>query len=110
MLVLTIVTIIFVSQPQRPRHERTVANSTSFMGGDLCHHGSQLRPSPDLHIPSHVQIHDGPVRRHGGGGGCLGAAFEQLNIKRGRRRDQPFFDPVLAVNVSEAIGKPCWSC
>ena len=43
------------------------------------------------------------MRPRGGGGGCLGAAFEQLNIKRGRRKDQPFFDPVLAEDVPSAM-------
>ncbi len=88
---------------------RTTTNPDTFifMGGDLCHHSAQLRPSPDLRIPSRVHLHldehepFAKLRSHRAT--CPGASFEQLNIKRGRKRNEPFFDPVLVVDLPLAM-------
>lgn len=58
-----------------------------MMGGDLTHHGGELRPSRYLALPAEVD-------------GVPGAAFRALNEGRGRRADQSFMDPVLCVDES----------
>ncbi|KAI0975574.1 beta-lactamase-like protein [Xylaria arbuscula] len=81
---------------------RTTSNPDTFifMGGDICHHAGEIRPSPRLPIPVNVQF-PLPDRRIPF---CPGAEhFHALNHKRGRRADEPFFDPVLAVDVPQAI-------
>ncbi|EXJ90870.1 hypothetical protein A1O1_03975 [Capronia coronata CBS 617.96] len=69
-----------------------------FMGGDLCHHGGEIRPSPHLPIPAEVRLSVfDPFRSHDG------ALFRELNVKRGRKPDEPFFDPVLTVDFPRAV-------
>lgn len=64
-----------------------------FMGGDLTHHGGELRPSQYLpladKLPSEL-------------GGKSGSDFQQLNVKRGRRPDQTFVDPKLFVDEKQS--------
>lgn len=61
-----------------------------MMGGDLCHHGGEIRPSPWLPLPERVE-------------GASGAAFRDLNVQRGRVPDGPLVDP--AMNVDEALAR-----
>ncbi|KAK4447320.1 beta-lactamase-like protein [Podospora aff. communis PSN243] len=89
---------------------RTTTNPDTFifMGGDLCHHSAILRPSPERPIPKdlHIHLHDIPAS-HSRVYQCPGAVtkeeFEHLNIKRSRRADEPFFDPVLVENFTQAV-------
>lgn len=84
---------------------RTTTNPDTFifMGADLCHHGAEIRPSSHLPIPAQVRLPCiGSVRSHPSV--CHdGALFNDLNVKRGRRTDEPFFDPALYVDLAEAV-------
>ena len=82
------------------------------MGGDLCHHHGQLRPSPEQPIPANIQhllsSHPKTHTHSSAKFQCPGSliskpALEHLNVKRDRRPDQPFFDPVLGENIPLAI-------
>ncbi|KAK0648678.1 beta-lactamase-like protein [Cercophora newfieldiana] len=90
---------------------RTSANPDTFifMGGDLCHYSGHIRPSPYKPIPPNIKVplpgsdshsHSHP---HGPAIPCPGAVtakeFEYLNIKRNRKPDAPFFDPVLGEDL-----------
>ncbi|KAF3761923.1 hypothetical protein M406DRAFT_342602 [Cryphonectria parasitica EP155] len=55
-----------------------------MMGGDLCHHGGEIRPSPYLPLPDQLPSSVG---------GGSAAAFRQLNTKRGKSADEPFLEP-----------------
>ena len=84
---------------------RTTTNPDTFvfMGGDLCHHGGEIRPSPHLPIPVNVHYPAYELLR-GAAFPCPGAMeFRELNVKRGRKADETFFDPVLVVDMAEAI-------
>ncbi|KAI0148858.1 beta-lactamase-like protein [Xylariaceae sp. FL1272] len=74
-----------------------------FMGADICHHGGEIRPSPGLPIPENVQfpLSDALRARISV---CPGAAqFRNLNIKRGRQANEPFFDPLYVDDVARSI-------
>jgi hypothetical protein len=62
---------------------RTTTNPDTFifMGGDLSHHGGQLRPSKHLHIPAQLS---GPNRHPG-------SSFERLLLSRTGSTETPFF-------------------
>ena len=77
---------------------RTTVNPDTFilMGGDLGHHGGELRPSMHLPIPDEVNYPSPEGQKLGG------AAFRQLNVKRGRKETETFFDPVVADDIEEA--------
>ncbi|PCH06477.1 Hypothetical protein PENO1_001160 [Penicillium occitanis (nom. inval.)] len=82
---------------------RTTTNPDTFifMGGDVCHHGGEIRPSPYLPIPHQVQFsQSGSLQDNAF---LDGAIFRELNVKRGRKPDETFFDPVLAVDIPRAI-------
>lgn len=83
---------------------RTTTNPDTFvfMGGDLCHHGGEIRPSPYLPIPGDVSF-PVPDSIRSRISTCPGAAqFHELNVRRGRKTDEPFFDPCLAIDVGQA--------
>lgn len=67
-----------------------------LMGGDLTHHGGEIRPSRYLPVPDELL----PSEVGGQGATPLlsGAVFRELNVRRGRRADQSFADPVLFVD------------
>lgn len=73
------------------------------MGGDLCHHGGEIRPSPYLSVPAegHFPLPDSIRSRMAVCPGDM--RFEELNLKRGRKPNEPFFDPVLAVDMAQAV-------
>lgn len=64
-----------------------------FMGGDLSHHGGEIRPSQYLPLPDKL-----PAEL----GGRSGADFRDWNVKRGRRPDQSFVDPNLFVDEEQS--------
>lgn len=84
---------------------RTTTNPDTFifMGGDLCHHGGEIRPSTHLSIPADVHFNLPDSLRSRVSVCPGGAQFQELNVKRGRKPNEPFFDPVLAVDVPQAI-------
>lgn len=65
-----------------------------MMGGDLCHHGGELRPSPHMPLPDPLTQDHYPVPAFLLPL-CPGAAlFGKLNTSRGRRAtDEHFVDP-----------------
>jgi hypothetical protein len=74
-----------------------------FMGGDLCHHGGEMRPTPHDPVPDKVEfaLPDG-LRSHMSV--CPGGQdFRELNVKRGRRDDEPFFETQLAADMQQAL-------
>ena len=83
---------------------RTSSNPETFifMGGDLCHHGGEIRPSLYMSIPPNLTEPLSDLIR--ARGACPGSAlFEELNIKRGRKANEPFFDPAMGVDIPLAI-------
>jgi hypothetical protein len=84
---------------------RTTTNPDTFifMGADICHHGGELRPTPNLPIPNDVKF-PVPDSIRSPVSVCSGAAqFHRLNIKLGREPNRPFFDPVLAIDMAQAV-------
>lgn len=71
-----------------------------FMGGDLCHHGGELRPSEYIPLPAQISPH--PVTR-ALQPPCPGAAFHSLQTTRNRSSTTPFFDPVMGLSIPEAV-------
>jgi hypothetical protein len=75
------------------------------MGGDLCHHGGELRPSAILPYPREITPH--PWHDHGEttrrGQICPGALFDKLQLDHGRALEEPLFDPSSALSIPEAI-------
>ena len=66
----------------------TAPDTFIFMGGDLCHHGGEIRPSAHQPIPDKVHLHE-PQDAW-----LSGQLFRDINVKRGRKEDQPIFDPL----------------
>lgn len=77
------------------------------MGGDLCHHGSEIRPSPHLPLPAETALRDylppaESLRLRAST--CPGNnLFATLNTRRGRTANQPFFDPAMGFDIPLAI-------
>ncbi|KAF4446560.1 N-acyl homoserine lactonase AttM [Fusarium austroafricanum] len=75
-----------------------------FMGGDLCHHGGEIRPSQYLPFPpnlsSHLSLSDS-MRLHLSQ--CPGSALDDLNVSRGRKAGETFFDPAIGFDKELAI-------
>lgn len=76
---------------------RTTSDTFILMGGDLCHHGGAIRPSEYKPLPK--EIHLDAFR----GGFCPGSAFAAVQENRGRRPDQPFFEPAFGHDIPSAI-------
>lgn len=66
---------------------RTSTGPDTFimMGGDMVHHGAEMRPSPYTPIP------DSPPQ--GVSTRRSGAWFREINTRSGRKADQPFVEP-----------------
>jgi hypothetical protein len=80
---------------------RTTTNPETFvfMGGDICHHGAEIRPSNNLSIPAEIHLTpSGKEMSYPDG-----ALFRALNIRRDRKPNEPYFDPVLAIDLPRAI-------
>jgi hypothetical protein len=69
-----------------------------FLGGDLTHHGGELRPSRYLSLASAA----GKVSKKGRENEAANA-LGLLQTSRGRKIDQAFFDPVITCNFDEAL-------
>lgn len=70
------------------------------MGGDLCHHGGELRPSEYIPLPKEISPHPFTRALYPL---CPSAVFEAIQHKRGRSLTAPFFDPAMGVSIPEAI-------
>lgn len=79
---------------------RTTTNPDTFifMGGDLCHHSGEIRPSPNLRIPQEI-----PITSAGSVLPCPGSAFEGLQIQRQKAPDEPFFEPAMGLDIPLTI-------
>ncbi|OQU94833.1 hypothetical protein CLAIMM_01126 [Cladophialophora immunda] len=84
---------------------RTTSNpdTFAFLGGDLTHHGGELRPSKYLNFASAVASMG--AKSTGNPSVTLETleTLETLQTSRGRRMDQPFFDPVITSDFDEAV-------
>lgn len=85
---------------------RTTTDPDTFilMGGDLCHHGGEIRPSPYQGIPrglsQHLSLSDSLrllLSR------CPATVFDEINVKRGRKAGETFFDPNIGHDKEQAI-------
>ena len=73
-----------------------------FMGGDLCHHGGELRPSENSPLPTSIDVD--LVKAAFQSRPCPGGAtFQELNVKRGRKPNEPFFVPAMGLDIPLAI-------
>jgi glyoxylase-like metal-dependent hydrolase (beta-lactamase superfamily II) len=85
---------------------RTTTSPDTFilMGGDLCHHGGELRPSQYVPCPQdlseHLSLSDSLRLRLSQ---CPGSVFDNLNVKRGRKPGETFFDPAIGSDIEQAI-------
>ncbi|KAL2216617.1 beta-lactamase-like protein [Thermoascus aurantiacus ATCC 26904] len=78
---------------------RTTSNPDTFifMGGDLCHHGGEIRPSKHLSIPAEITPQQCRALC------CPGAMLEEVQKQRGRSPTEPFFEPNMGLSIEEAI-------
>lgn len=81
---------------------RTTTNPASFvfLGGDLTHHGGELRPSKYLSLAAaaaHVCAESEGSRQ------TAQKTLEDLQTSRGRQVDQAFFDPALTHDFKQAL-------
>ena len=81
---------------------RTTLNPDTFilMGGDLCHHGGEIRPSEYIPLPKEITPHPLTKALHPP---CPGATFEKIQRSRHRSMDKPFFDPAMGLSIPESI-------
>ncbi|KAJ5355637.1 hypothetical protein N7517_010246 [Penicillium concentricum] len=82
---------------------RTTTNPDTFifMGGDLCHHSGEIRPSKHMRIPHDIRPSNmtSPISF-----ACPGdSAYEQLLIQRTGSLDKPFFRPGMGLDIKQAI-------
>ncbi|OQE16581.1 hypothetical protein PENFLA_c027G00020 [Penicillium flavigenum] len=81
---------------------RTTTNPDTFifMGGDLCHHSGEIRPSKHLPIPRDIQPSFAtPIPLL-----CPGdSVYEQLLVRRTGSADKPFFRPAMGLDIEQAI-------
>ncbi|KAF0637583.1 hypothetical protein FPSE5266_08361 [Fusarium pseudograminearum] len=75
-----------------------------FMGGDICHHGGEIRPSPYLpiprHLPQHLSLSDSfrlLMSR------CPATILDDVNVRRGRNAGETFFDPNIGFDKEQAL-------
>ncbi|KAH8878778.1 hypothetical protein GQ53DRAFT_789708 [Thozetella sp. PMI_491] len=74
-----------------------------FIGGDLCHNGGEIGPSPLFTLPqSTLPLSDALHACVAGYRGELDM-FRKLNESRGRGEDQPFFDPAMGLDIPLTI-------
>ena len=79
---------------------RTTSDTFVFMGGDLCHHGGEIRPSEHLPLPEKVHL---KAFSHFPGGFCPGSELEALQKSRSRAVNEPFCDPNMGLDIPQAI-------
>lgn len=82
---------------------RTTTNPDTFimMGGDLCHHGGEVRPSRLMGIPKNLDIYYEGITLPRGA--CPGALCQQLYDKREKAKTGAFFDPNMGLDIPLAI-------
>jgi len=82
---------------------RTSTNPDTFifMGGDICHHGAQLRPSQYLPLPAEITPH--PWQSHAQSSSlCPGAVLDAVQTSRGRSPTEPIYDPAGGLSIPQA--------
>ncbi|KAI1614118.1 beta-lactamase-like protein [Exophiala viscosa] len=79
---------------------RTTRDTFIMMGGDLCHHGGEIRPSELLPLPTEIHLSS---LKHYQNGICPGAAFEAIQKSRSRAPNEPFFEPTMGLDIPLAI-------
>ncbi|KAJ9606672.1 hypothetical protein H2200_008680 [Cladophialophora chaetospira] len=81
---------------------RTTKNPDSFilMGGDLCHHGGEIRPSRFMPIPQEIFPHPFEIKSSSP---CPGAIFESLKGRQNCGETGSFFYPTIGLDIPEAI-------
>lgn len=79
---------------------RTTPDTFVMLGGDLCHHGGELRPSSILPLPAEILL---PNLIQYPRCVCPGAEFETIQKKRSRAPDEPFFDPNIGHDIPETV-------
>jgi glyoxylase-like metal-dependent hydrolase (beta-lactamase superfamily II) len=82
----------------------TGPDTFTFMGGDLCHHGGEIRPSPYLPIPQHLSQHlslSDSLRLLLSS--CPATVLDEVNVERGRKTGETFFDPNIGFDIEQAI-------
>lgn len=81
---------------------RTTTNPDTFifMGGDLCHHSGEIRPSKHMHIPQDIQLRSTiPTSLP-----CPGAlVYQELLIQRTGSIEKPFFRPNMGLDIKQAM-------
>ncbi|KAK6384606.1 hypothetical protein LTS17_002169 [Exophiala oligosperma] len=91
---------------------RTTKNPDTFvfLGGDLTHHGGELRPSEFLSLESASKDVAASSSSSSSSEGCsdrqqvtVQKTLESLQTSRGRRVDQAFFDPVITADEQQAL-------
>lgn len=89
---------------------RTTKNPDTFvfLGGDLTHHGGELRPSEFLSLESASKDVAASSSSSSEGGSdrqqvTVQKTLESLQTSRGRRVDQAFFDPVITADEQQAL-------
>lgn len=88
---------------------RTTTNPSTFilMGGDLTHHGSEMRPNPYAPLPDSIPASTIPnIASHlSCTTSCPGSIFESLQTILGRTpaRTTPFLDPSMGKDIPLAI-------
>ena len=81
----------------RTTTSETADDTFIFLGGDICHHGGEIRPSRFLNLPK--EITPSPLLSRSV---CPGSLFEPLLKSRGRAVNEPFFAPAMGEDVEEA--------
>lgn len=70
------------------------------MGGDLCHHSGEIRPSKHMHLPRGIR----PGFKVPPSLSCPGSSvYEQLLVNRTGSKDEPFFRPGMGLDIEQAI-------
>lgn len=85
---------------------RTTNSPDTFimMGGDLCHHSGEMRPSKHLALPSDGELSSAFEKMFSTSiPPCPGAVLTRLQQTRGRAIDQPFYDPGMGHDIPLAI-------
>lgn len=79
---------------------RTTPNTFIMMGGDLCHHGGAIRPSEYISLPKEIHL---DAFNHFPKGFCPGSEFESVQTRRGRKLNEPFFEPTFGHDIPLAL-------
>jgi hypothetical protein len=84
---------------------RTTSNPDSFimMGGDLCHHGGELRPSQHMKVPREIIPHPFGLRSFASSPVCPGSLFDDLIANRPCEETGAFFLPAMGLDIPVAV-------